>query len=48
MPVISPMGNLPIVKDLVVDMEPFWAKFRAVDPYLAARLQRAARRRAST
>ena len=21
-PVISPMGNLPIVKDLVVDMEP--------------------------
>src|SRR5438105_2804805 len=33
-PVVSPMGNLPVVKDLVVDMEPFWAKFRAVDPYL--------------
>jgi succinate dehydrogenase / fumarate reductase iron-sulfur subunit len=33
-PVISPMGNLPVVKDLVVDMEPFWAKFRAVKPYL--------------
>ena len=33
-PVISPMGNLPIVRDLVVDMDPFWAKFRAVDPYL--------------
>jgi succinate dehydrogenase / fumarate reductase iron-sulfur subunit len=33
-PVISAMGNLPIVKDLVVDMEPFWAKFRSVDPYL--------------
>src|SRR5262249_14001747 len=33
-PVISAMGNLPIVKDLVVDMEPFWAKFRAVNPYL--------------
>jgi succinate dehydrogenase / fumarate reductase, iron-sulfur subunit len=33
-PVISAMGNLPIIKDLVVDMEPFWAKFRAVDPYL--------------
>src|ERR1700753_535172 len=31
--VISPMGTLPIVKDLVVDMEPFWAKFRAVKPY---------------
>ena len=28
-PVISAMGNLPIVKDLVVDMEPFWEKFRA-------------------
>jgi succinate dehydrogenase / fumarate reductase iron-sulfur subunit len=33
-PVISPMGNLPVVKDLVVDMEPFWAKFRAVRPSL--------------
>jgi succinate dehydrogenase / fumarate reductase iron-sulfur subunit len=33
-PVISAMGNLPIVKDLVVDMEPFWEKFRSVDPYL--------------
>jgi succinate dehydrogenase / fumarate reductase iron-sulfur subunit len=33
-PVISAMGNLPIVKDLVVDMEPFWSKFRAVGPWL--------------
>jgi succinate dehydrogenase / fumarate reductase, iron-sulfur subunit len=33
-PVISAMGNLPIVKDLVVDMEPFWSKIRAVQPYL--------------
>ncbi len=33
-PVISAMGNLPIVKDLVVDMDPFWAKFRSVNPYL--------------
>src|SRR4051794_16987162 len=33
-PVVSAMGNLPVVKDLVVDMEPFWAKYRAVDPYL--------------
>ena len=33
-PVISPMGNLPVIKDLVVDMAPFWAKFRAVKPYL--------------
>jgi succinate dehydrogenase / fumarate reductase iron-sulfur subunit len=33
-PVISAMGNLPIVKDLVVDMDPFWAKFKSVDPFL--------------
>jgi succinate dehydrogenase / fumarate reductase iron-sulfur subunit len=33
-PVISAMGNLPIVKDLVVDMEPFWSKFRSVGPWL--------------
>jgi succinate dehydrogenase / fumarate reductase iron-sulfur subunit len=33
-PVISAMGNLPIVKDLVVDMDPFWSKFRAVGPWL--------------
>jgi succinate dehydrogenase / fumarate reductase iron-sulfur subunit len=33
-PVISAMGNLPIVKDLVVDMDPFWGKIRAVTPWL--------------
>ena len=33
-PVISAMGNLPIVKDLVVDMDPFWAKIRAMKPWL--------------
>jgi succinate dehydrogenase / fumarate reductase iron-sulfur subunit len=33
-PVISAMGNLPIVKDLVVDMAPFWEKFRAMKPWL--------------
>jgi succinate dehydrogenase / fumarate reductase iron-sulfur subunit len=33
-PVIAPMGNLPVIKDLVVDMEPFWGKFRAVQPWL--------------
>ena len=33
-PVISAMGNLPIVKDLVVDMAPFWEKFRSVNPFL--------------
>jgi succinate dehydrogenase / fumarate reductase iron-sulfur subunit len=33
-PVISAMGNLPIIKDLVVDMGPFWAKIRAMKPWL--------------
>ena len=37
-PVVSAMGNLPIVKDLVVDMDPFWQKMRAIQPYLAPRL----------
>ena len=33
-PVISPMGNLPILKDLVVDMAPFWRKIRAMKPWV--------------
>jgi succinate dehydrogenase / fumarate reductase, iron-sulfur subunit len=33
-PVISPMGNMPVVKDLVVDMGPFWSKIRAMKPWL--------------
>jgi succinate dehydrogenase / fumarate reductase iron-sulfur subunit len=33
-PVISAMGNLPILKDLVVDLGPFWAKLRAMKPWL--------------
>src|SRR5499427_4585926 len=33
-PVISPMGNLPVLKDLVVDMAPFWNKVRSVKPWL--------------
>ena len=41
-PVISAMGNLPIVKDLVVDMDPFWQKMRAIQPYLEPRLDRTA------
>ncbi len=31
-PVISAMGNLPVVKDLVVDMDPFWQKLQAMKP----------------
>ena len=33
-PTISAMGNLPIVKDLVVDMQPFWDKLNSMKPYL--------------
>jgi len=33
-PVISAMGNMPIVKDLVTDMQPFWGKIRAMSPWL--------------
>ena len=31
---VEPMGNMPVIRDLVVDMESFWAKVRQVDPYL--------------
>ena len=30
---IEPLRGFPVVKDLVVDMEPFLAKYRAVKPY---------------
>jgi len=39
-PVISAMGNLPVIKDLVVDMAPFWGKLEAVKPYLEPRYDR--------
>jgi len=31
---VEPMGNMPVIKDLVTDMETFWAKIRQVDPYI--------------
>jgi succinate dehydrogenase / fumarate reductase iron-sulfur subunit len=31
---IEPLPNLPVIKDLVVDMAPFWEKVRAVTPWL--------------
>lgn len=33
---IAPLRNLPVIKDLVVDMAPFWGKVRAVTPWLSA------------
>ena len=31
---VEPMRGLPVIKDLVVDMEPFFAQYRSVLPYL--------------
>jgi succinate dehydrogenase / fumarate reductase iron-sulfur subunit len=33
---VAPLPGLPVVKDLVVDMEGFFAKFRSVRPYLVS------------
>lgn len=32
---IAPMGNMPVIKDLVVDMQGFWSNLKAVDPYVS-------------
>ncbi len=32
--VVEPMGNMPVVKDLVTDMEVHWGKVRQVTPWL--------------
>jgi len=31
---VAPLKNLPVIKDLVVDMAPFWTKIRDVHPWL--------------
>lgn len=33
---IAPMGNMPVIKDLVVDMKPFWDNLEAVTPYVSS------------
>jgi succinate dehydrogenase / fumarate reductase iron-sulfur subunit len=33
---IEPLRGLPVLKDLVVDMEPFFAQYRSVQPWLVA------------
>nr|MBI3612441.1 succinate dehydrogenase iron-sulfur subunit [Nitrospirota bacterium] len=35
---IAPLRNVPVIKDLVVDMAAFWGKVRAVTPWLSASL----------
>ena len=32
--VVEPVGNLPVIKDLVADMGPFWQKVQVVEPWL--------------
>jgi succinate dehydrogenase / fumarate reductase iron-sulfur subunit len=32
--VLRPLGHMPIVKDLVVDMTGFWNKYKQIKPYL--------------
>ncbi|WP_421659359.1 succinate dehydrogenase/fumarate reductase iron-sulfur subunit [Leptothermofonsia sp. ETS-13] len=32
---LAPMGNMPVIKDLVVDMHSFWENLEAVDPYVS-------------
>jgi succinate dehydrogenase / fumarate reductase iron-sulfur subunit len=32
---VAPMGNMPVIKDLVVDMASFWNHLEAVDPYVS-------------
>ncbi len=32
---IAPLGNMPVLKDLVVDMKSFWDNLDAVDPYIS-------------
>lgn len=31
---VAPLNNLPVIKDLVVEMDPFWDKVRALDPWV--------------
>jgi len=31
---VRPLGHLPIIKDLIVDMTRFWKHYRAIKPYL--------------
>ncbi|MGI0131668.1 MAG: succinate dehydrogenase/fumarate reductase iron-sulfur subunit [Thermoplasmata archaeon] len=32
--VIDPMRNMPVVRDLVTDMQPFWSRYRKIEPFL--------------
>ena len=42
---IEPLLGFDVIKDLIVDMEPFWQNFRAIKPYLINDEQPGARER---
>lgn len=33
---IAPMGNMPVIKDLVVEMSHFWRNLQEIDPYVSS------------
>ena len=37
---ITPMGNMPVIKDLVVDMANFWQDLNTIDPYVSTEAPR--------
>ncbi len=43
---VEPMRGLPVIKDLIVDMEPFFAKYKAIKPYFINERPAAGRSRA--
>ncbi|MFW6359578.1 MAG: succinate dehydrogenase/fumarate reductase iron-sulfur subunit [Chroococcales cyanobacterium] len=34
---VAPMGNMPVIKDLIVDMSAFWDNLEAVEPYISTK-----------
>jgi succinate dehydrogenase / fumarate reductase iron-sulfur subunit len=34
---VAPLGNLPVIKDLIVDMQPFWHDLQRVEPYVSTK-----------
>lgn len=38
--IVAPMGNMPVIKDLVVDMASFWDNLEAVEPYVSTGARR--------
>ncbi len=35
--VIAPMANMPVIKDMVVVMDPFWDKIKQITPYVVSK-----------